>query len=74
MSSSSSIELRSIESKVESGLSTSMSSSNIESILRGVSSPLLLTTEVGPISYSSGKASGIMSMSSTFSERSSASA
>ena len=74
MSSSSSIELRSIESKVESGLSTPMFSSKLEFMLRGVSTSLLLTTEVGPISYSSGKASGTMSMSSTFSERSSASA
>ena len=56
MSSSSSLELRSVESEGESGLSTPMFSSDPEFILRGVSTSLLLTTEVGPVSYSSGKA------------------
>ena len=73
MSSSSSLELRSVESEGESGLSTPMFSSDPEFILRGVSTSLLLTTEVGPVSYSSGKAS-MMSNSSILAERSSPSA
>ena len=46
--------LMSVEFEGESGLSTPMFSSDPEFILRGVSTSLLLTTEVGPVSYSSG--------------------